>query len=228
MMRKMVVFGLPGTGKTTLALRLAGLLGVPHHDLDHVLFTASGLLPLAEFRARTAALAESPGWVIDGNYSKLADVTWHRADTVIWLDYPLPLIVSRVTRRNLRRLAGREPAPGGAFGWRRAFFSRKSVLANAVRKYLRNRGKYAAQLAETRALGVQVLRFRTSGQAEQWLGILAAAQPHSQRPGTGASGAGKRLADRQPLLSVTRWVPGPPLRPLDRYPGAAEGGLCER
>jgi shikimate kinase len=174
MMTKIAVFGLPGTGKTTLALRLAGILGVPHHDLDHTLFTASGPLPLAEFRARAAALTRAGAWIVDGNYAKLADVTWHRADTVIWLDYPLPLIVARVTRRNLRRLTGREPAPGGPFGWKRAFFSRKSVLANAVRKYLRNRGKYATRLSETAALGVQVLRFRTPEQAGQWLGTLTA------------------------------------------------------
>jgi len=180
-MRKVAVFGLPGTGKSTLALRLAGLLGVPCHDLDHVLFTVDGPLPLDEFRARTAVLTETGGWVVDGNYSKLADVTWHRADTVIWLDYPLPLIVSRVSRRNLRRLTGREPTPDGASGWRRAFFSRKSVLANAVRKYVRNRGKYAAQLSETAALGVRVLRFRTPRQAEQWLGAVAA--PPTVLPG---------------------------------------------
>ena len=187
MARKIAVFGLPGTGKTTLAVRLASLIDVPCHDLDRVLFTADGPLPLEEFRARTAALTATSGWVVDGNYSKLADVTWHRADAVIWLDYPLPLIISRVPRRNLRRLTGREPGPDGPFGWRRAFFSKRSVLANAVRKYLRNRGKYAAQLSETAALGVQVLRFRTPGQAEQWLGTLAA------RPapplGLGAAGA---------------------------------------
>jgi adenylate kinase family enzyme len=174
MMQKIAVFGLPGTGKTTLALRLAGLLGVPCHDLDRILFTSHSALPLEEFRARTAALTETGGWVVDGNYAKLADVTWHRADTVIWLDYPLPLIVSRVTRRNLRRLTGREPAPGGAFGWRRAFFSRKSVLANAVRKDVRNRAKYADQLSGTADLGVRVLRFRTPAQAEQWLSTVAA------------------------------------------------------
>lgn len=182
MMRKIVVFGLPGTGKTTLALRLAALLDVPHHDLDHVLFTGDGALPLEEFRARTAALTDTSGWVVDGNYSKLADVTWHRADTVIWLDYSLPLIVSRVTRRNLRRLTGREPSLDGAFGWRRAFFSKKSVLANAVRKYVRNCGKYTRQLSGTAGLRVRVLRFRTPGQAGQWLGTVAA-RP-AQLPGT--------------------------------------------
>ena len=182
MTQKIVVFGLPGTGKTTLALRLASRLAVPCHDLDKVLFTSSGPLPLEEFRARTAALTETGGWVVDGNYSKLANVTWHRADTVVWLDYRLPLIVSRVTRRNLRRLVGREPAPAGAFGWRRAFLSRNSVLANAVRKYFRNRSKYAGQLSDTARLGVQVLRFRTPRQAEQWLATIAARQAPAPGP----------------------------------------------
>jgi hypothetical protein len=125
--------------------------------------------------------------VVDGNYAKLADVTWHRAELVIWLDYPLPLIVSRVTRRNLRRLTGREAAPGGAFGWRRAFFSRRSVLANAVRKYLHNRDKYAAQLSRTAELGIPVLRFRTPGQTERWLDALATRPALGPEPGPAGS-----------------------------------------
>ncbi|HEX6468912.1 MAG TPA: hypothetical protein VF069_07420 [Streptosporangiaceae bacterium] len=172
-MRKIAVFGLPGTGKTTLAARLATSLDLPHHDLDDVLFTGGVALPLEEFRARTAAITETSAWVVDGNYSKLADITWHRADLLIWLDYRLPLIVWRVTRRNLRRLSGREPAPASAATWRRAFFSRRSVLANAVRKYLANRGRYERQAAETTGLGVQVLRLRTPRQTRRWLDDLA-------------------------------------------------------
>jgi shikimate kinase len=175
-MQKVAVFGLPGTGKTTLAAEVASRLGVPHHDLDRVLFGDGAALPLPEFRAQTAALTAGPGgWVVDGNYSKLADVTWHRADVVVWLDYPLPLIVWRVTRRNLRMLTGREGSPDTAFGWRRAFFGRRSVLGNAVRKYLGNRDRYARQLAATAALGVRVHRFRTPGQAQRWLADVTAA-----------------------------------------------------
>jgi adenylate kinase family enzyme len=169
MMLKIAVFGLPGAGKTTLAARLAELLDVPHHDLDEVLFTDDGALPLEEFRARTAAITDARAWIVDGNYSKLADLTWHRADLLIWLDYRLPLIVWRVTRRNLRRLSGREVAPATAATWRRAFFSRRSALANAIRKYLTNRARYRRQAAETSALGVQVLRFRTPRQTQRWL-----------------------------------------------------------
>jgi adenylate kinase family enzyme len=182
---QIAVFGLPGTGRSTLAVRLAEFLDVPHHDLDDVLFTADGPLPLAEFRARTAAITEAPGWIVDGNYSKLADVTWHRAELLVWLDYRLPLIVWRVTCRNLRRLSGREVAPASAATWRRAFFSRRSVLANAVRKYLTNRSRYERQAAEAAGLGVQVLRLRTPRQTGRWLDDLATRQ--AQLPKTTSS-----------------------------------------
>jgi adenylate kinase family enzyme len=167
-MRRIAVFGLPGTGKTTLAQRLGDLLGIEPHDLDQVLFTGDRALPLDEFRSRTAEITEGQTWIVDGNYSKLADITWHRADTLIWLDYRLPLIVWRVTRRNLRRLTGREPAPDG-FTWRRAFVGRRSVLGNAVRKYVNNRSRYARQSAEASELGVRVLRFRSPRQTARWL-----------------------------------------------------------
>lgn len=129
--------------------------------------------PAGEFRSQTAKFTSTDAWIVDGNYSKLRDITWHRADTLVWLDYKLPLIVWRVTRRNLRRLAHREAAPSG-FTWQRAFFSRRSVLSNAVRKWFTNRGKYARYAAEASASGVNILRFRTPRQTEQWLTELEA------------------------------------------------------
>ncbi|MGH3318766.1 MAG: hypothetical protein ACRDN9_01070 [Streptosporangiaceae bacterium] len=104
---------------------------------------------------------------------------------MIWLDYGLPLIVWRVTRRNVRGLTGRERTPESAFGWRRAFFSRRSVLANAVRKYVNNRGRYRRQLREAADLGVRVLRFRTPRQAERWFAELA--EVHRPRSAAGTS-----------------------------------------
>ncbi|MGH8884410.1 MAG: adenylate kinase [Egibacteraceae bacterium] len=172
-MRRVAVFGLPGTGKTILAIRLAKMLDAPHHDLDRILFTENGPLPLEEFRNQAAQLTSTDSWIVDGNYSKLRDVTWHRADTLVWLDYKLPLIVWRVTCRNLRRLTNREAAPSG-FTWQRAFFSRRSVLSNAVRKWLTNRDRYARYAAEASAFGVKVLRFRTPRQAKEWLTELEA------------------------------------------------------
>jgi len=168
-MKKIVVFGLPGAGKSTLANMLATRLGVAHYDLDRTLFSGPGgkALPLEEFRAAVAAITCGDAWVVEGNYSKLADVTWDRADVVVWLDYPLPLLLWRGAKRSVRRLAGREPRRGLTF--RRAFVGSRSVLGNTVRKYLRNRDKYRQQLDESRARGVDVVRFRRPRETDAWV-----------------------------------------------------------
>lgn len=159
-MKKLVVFGLPGAGKSTLAASLAGRLGVDHHDLDRILFSGPGgaPLPLEAFRAAVAEITDADTWVVEGNYSKLADVTWDRADAVIWLDYPLRVLLWRGTKRSLRRLFGAEPRHG--LTWRRAFVGSRSVLGNTIRKYRGNRGKYTARLDASRRLGVQVTRLK--------------------------------------------------------------------
>jgi adenylate kinase family enzyme len=48
-------------------------------------------------------------WVIDGNYSSAQqDLAWARADTVVWLDLPRPLVMRRVITRTIRRAVTRE------------------------------------------------------------------------------------------------------------------------
>jgi adenylate kinase family enzyme len=101
--------------------------------------------------------------------SKLADVVWHRADTLIWLNFPLPLILYRITRRNLRQLADRENSPQARrLTWSTAFFVRRSLLRTAIRKYRNNRPRYARQVAETAGLGVEVVRLRSPREVRHW------------------------------------------------------------
>ncbi|MEV5774216.1 adenylate kinase [Streptomyces antimycoticus] len=168
-MRKVALFGPPATGKTTLARWLSKQLDQPHTDLDDLLFTDDGPLPLEEFRRQAAEITRTDGWVVEGNFSKLADVVWHRADVLVWLDFPLPLILYRIIRRSLRQLAGREDsAQARRLTWSAAFFSRRSLLRTAIRKYRSNRPRYARQVAETAGLGVEVVRLRSPRAVQRW------------------------------------------------------------
>ncbi|MEV4431129.1 hypothetical protein AB0K23_38530 [Streptomyces sp. NPDC049602] len=108
--------------------------------------------------------------MVEGNYSKLADVVWHRADVLVWLDLPLSLVVRRIVYRSLRQLAGLDSgAQAKRLTWNRAFFGRRSLLRTAVRKYRNNRPRYAQQVAATAALGVRVVRLRSGRAADAWL-----------------------------------------------------------
>ena len=103
----MFVTGASGNGKSTLGRALAERLGVPYTELDALHWGADWTEASAgELRARVeAVLAASDGWVIDGGYrGKLGDLLWERADTVVWLDQPLPLIMGRLWRRTYGRI----------------------------------------------------------------------------------------------------------------------------
>jgi adenylate kinase family enzyme len=104
-MRRIAVVGTTGSGKTSLARLIARRLSIPHIELDALHWepnwTEAGT---AVLRARVGAVTAGAAWVADGNYAKIRDLIWPRADTLVWLDYSLPVILWRLTRRTLRRL----------------------------------------------------------------------------------------------------------------------------
>lgn len=113
-MRRISVVGNSGSGKTTMAAGLAAAMAVPHLELDSI-FHQSGWQPLPrdEFQAAVAAFAAGEGWVIDGNYSAVRDIVWHRADTVVWLDPPRRRVMRQLVWRTLRRMARGTPLWNG-------------------------------------------------------------------------------------------------------------------
>ncbi|MFF1399339.1 adenylate kinase [Streptomyces sp. NPDC058287] len=168
-MRKIALFGPPATGKSTLAKWLSAELGHPHTDLDDLLFTPDGPLPLPEFRRQAGEITQRDAWIVEGNFSKLADVVWHRADVLVWLDFPLVLIMYRIVRRSLYQLTGLEDSPQARrLTWSKAFFSRRSLLRTAIRKYRNNRPRYAQQVSETADRGVEVVRLRSPREVRRW------------------------------------------------------------
>ena len=86
-MRRINVTGTSCSGKTSLARDLAGRLGLPHVELDALFWGPDWTpVPRETFRARLAAALGADGWVADGGYAAVRDITWARADTVVWLD----------------------------------------------------------------------------------------------------------------------------------------------
>jgi adenylate kinase family enzyme len=111
--RRVVIVGNSGTGKTTLADEVAERLRVPHVELDAHYHQAGWTpMPAREFaevvrEALDAADADAGGWVVCGNYPAVRTSIWARADTIVWLDLPRQVVMWRVTRRSFGRVGRR-------------------------------------------------------------------------------------------------------------------------
>jgi adenylate kinase family enzyme len=149
---------------------LAARLNCPHIDLDE-LFWGPGWTPAPRevFRARVAALA-GPRWAVGGNYSAARDLVWARADTLVWLDYPLPMVLGRLLRRTVRRLVTREMLwAGNHETWRAQFFSRDSLCLWALHAHPRQRREYPLTLARPEYAHLAWVRLHSPREAQAWL-----------------------------------------------------------
>ncbi len=164
---KIAVVGTTGSGKTTVARRLADHHGVPHVELDALHWGLGWSEPSAdEFRERVERALSADGWVVDGGYhGKLGDLVLEQADLVVWLDPPLRTVLGRLCVRTVRRIReGEELWGGNRETWRGALFSRNSLFVWAVTTHRGRRSKYEERLA-----ALPAVRLRSDRETEAWL-----------------------------------------------------------
>ena len=112
-LRRVLVVGVTGAGKTSGARRVADLIGAPFHELD-VLAIGPQWSTRPSFAAEVDRLLAEPAWVFDSyGYPEVRDALWAAADTILWLDYPLRVVLPRVLRRSLARSASGDQIFGG-------------------------------------------------------------------------------------------------------------------
>lgn len=172
--RRIAIVGCSGSGKTTLARRLAQRLGIAHVELDAVHWGPDWTaVPRETFRASVAQALASNAWTTDGNYGAVRDIVWGRADTVVWLDYTLPVIMGRVTWRTFRRsVTGQELWNGNRERLWTAVFSRHSIIWWALTTYGRRRREYPRLFGQPEHAHLNIVRLRLPSMATEWLESL--------------------------------------------------------
>ena len=171
-MERIAVTGSTGSGKSTFARELARRLGVAYVELDALHWDPGWTsAPPEVLRTRAAeAMPADGGWVSDGNYRQVRDINWGRADTLIWLDYPFPLILWRLTRRTVwRGLKGTELYNGNRERLWGQFFTSDSIFLWLFKSHWRRKREVSADLARPEYAHLRVLRFRRPSRAQAWL-----------------------------------------------------------
>lgn len=169
--QRIAIVGTTGSGKTTLAQAVAHRLQIPHIELDALYWEPHWTpAPDDEFRSRVATAISPDRWVTDGNYSKVRELVWKRADTIVFLDYPFWLVLRRLLGRTVRRSLQKEPLwSGNRESLRQSFFSSDSILLWLFRTYARNRRKYPALLQQPEYQHLAVVHLRSPQDTELWL-----------------------------------------------------------
>lgn len=173
-MQRIIVIGTTGSGKTNTAREIAQRLGIPHIELDALNWGPNWTeTPRDVFRQRVSEAVAGDAWVVDGNYSKSRDLVWPRADTAVWLDFTLWVILWRLFRRTIARtLTQEELWSGNRERMRTALFSRDSIFLWALQTYRRRRRSYPLLLSQPEHAHLSVIRLRSPRAAASWLSAL--------------------------------------------------------
>ena len=99
-MKKVIVIGGPGSGKSTVSRALHNKTGIPLYHLDMMYWNADKTtVEKSVFLERLSVVLEKDEWIIDGNYSSTMELRMAECDTVIFLDYPLEVCLGGIKER---------------------------------------------------------------------------------------------------------------------------------
>ena len=172
--KRIVIIGTTGSGKSTLGRQIEQRLGIPHIELD-ALHWDSGWqeAPNEIMRERLIKAISVEAWVVDGNYSFTRDLSWARAEIIIWLDYRFSVNFWRLLKRTLHRALTQEVIWNGN---REPFFphlklwSDESLFHWLFKTYWRRKREFPELFALSEHQHLEVLRFSSPKETEEWLG----------------------------------------------------------
>lgn len=99
-MKKVIVIGCPGSGKTTFAEKLNICTDLPLYYLDAIWHKPDKThIPREEFEERIKEIFSTDEWIIDGNYGRTIEMRLKECDTVFLFDLPTEVCIQGATER---------------------------------------------------------------------------------------------------------------------------------
>ncbi|MDP1546459.1 MAG: hypothetical protein Q8L87_10580 [Anaerolineales bacterium] len=178
--KRIVIVGTTSSGKSTLAEALSKRLGFKFIELD-ALYWEPNWTPADTFVfwERVERATDSKAWVVAGNYSRVRDLVWSRAETVIWLDFPFHTVFWRLLTRTIRRAVTREELWNGnreTFWEHLKLWSEESLFHWLFKTYWRRKRETPMLVSLYEHL--TLIHFKHPKEAEEWLAALQIPTKH--------------------------------------------------
>ena len=168
--RRVLVVGVTGSGKTTLARELEARRGIPLVDVDALAWQPGWVkTPDAQLVAAVSTVVTGPQWVLDSAWGAIRPVVLEHVDLVVGLDLPRHVSFTRLARRTATRLVTRERICGdNVESWRQTF-SPSSILVWHARSFASKRRLVRAWEADPDL--PPVLRLTTPAEVRAFLAL---------------------------------------------------------
>lgn len=141
--KKIIIVGTSGSGKTTFGNDLSKVTKIDCTDLDDLYWLPNWQeRDEIDFMDQVTKITSSEQWIICGNYSKILQKEWSKADTLIWLDMPLRICLWRAFKRGFSRALSQIPCCNGNYESLSRLFGRKSILIWIWNTYSRRKKDY--------------------------------------------------------------------------------------
>lgn len=99
-MKKAIVIGCPGSGKTTFSEKLQQCTGLPLFYLDAIWHKPDQThISREDFDERIVEIMSQKKWIIDGNYGRTLEIRLQYCDTVFLFDLPTEVCIQGATER---------------------------------------------------------------------------------------------------------------------------------
>lgn len=113
MYRRIVILGMPGSGKSTPCMKIGKALQIPTYHLDRYAWEEGELVPAEVLQRHVTEIVNTDAWVMDSTYERTLDERLARADLLVWLSDSRWRCILRVIRRyvlsKIRPQAGDNP-----------------------------------------------------------------------------------------------------------------------
>lgn len=144
-MNKISILGVTASGKTTLANKISKILNIPVTHLDKIFWKEKGGIKQDAFVAELEDVMKAEKWIIEGSMprSKTLDMRLDNADTIIFYDAPLWLVLWRQTKRFFKYYGKVRPDMAGdnkqkyPFTWAELQHARKYPTKDLYSKILK-------------------------------------------------------------------------------------------